>query len=183
MVAFCMSIANSQVVLEYQPSYNRGGQMGLYIGLLIGALFWGISADIIGRKWAFNLTLLVSSVFAIIAGAAPNYASWAAFVAISAFGAGGNLVLDTTVFLEYLPQKNQWLVTLMAVWWGVGQTVVGLVAWAFMRKRLAPSLRKCPPPNKLCQQISVVSLRMTVLGQATWAGVIYTLLSVRSCLL
>ena len=28
---------------------------------------------------------------------------------------GGNLVLDTAVFLEYLPSKDQWLLTLMAV--------------------------------------------------------------------
>ena len=41
------------------------------------------------------------------------------------------LVLDTTVFLEYLPSNKQWLLTLLAGWWGVGQTVAGLVAWGF----------------------------------------------------
>lgn len=133
-MAFLMSIANDAVVLEYQPSYKRGAQMSLYIGLLVGALFWGISADIIGRKWAFNLTLLVASIFTIIAGAAPGYISWSSFVAVAAFGAGGNLVLDTTVFLEYLPSSSQWLVTLMAIWWGVGQVIAGLLAWAYMRK-------------------------------------------------
>ena len=51
---------------------------------------------------------------------------------MSAFGAGGNLVLDTAVFLEYLPSKHQWLLTLMAAWWGVGQLVAGLFAWAYL---------------------------------------------------
>jgi len=129
-----MSITAGQVDLEFNPSYNKGGQIALYVGLLIGALFWGITADMIGRKWAFNLTLLISSIFAIVAGASPNCNAWATFVAISAFGAGGNLVLDTTVFLEYLPSNKQWLVTFMAVWWGVGQTVAALFAWAFIRK-------------------------------------------------
>ena len=132
-----MSIAAGPVGLEYTPSYNRGGQISLYVGLLVGALFWGLSADIIGRKWSFNLSLPIASIFGLVAGASPNYITWFSFVAISAFGAGGNLVLDTTVFLEYLPYNKQWMVTLLAFWWGIGQTVAGLLAWVFLR--LLPS--------------------------------------------
>ncbi len=120
-------------MLEWQPAYPGGGQLALYIGLLFGAFGWGISADIIGRKWAFNLSLLMAAVFSIVTGAAPNYASYATFIAISASAAGGNLVLDTTVFLEFLPSNKQYLVVVMALWWGIGQTVSALFAWAFMR--------------------------------------------------
>jgi MFS family permease len=133
MLAFLPSITATNVVLEYQPTYTRAGQLSLYIGLLAGALFWGITADIFGRKLAFNITLLLTACSTIVAGAAPNYIFWASFNALSAFGAGGNLVLDTTVFLEYLPRNKTWLITLMAAWWGVGQTAAGLVAWAFLR--------------------------------------------------
>lgn len=35
-------------------------------GLAVGALFWGIMVDIIGRKWAFNLTCLITSVFGML---------------------------------------------------------------------------------------------------------------------
>ena len=35
-------------------------------GLAVGALFWGIMVDIIGRKWAFNLTCLITSVFGLL---------------------------------------------------------------------------------------------------------------------
>jgi MFS family permease len=87
--------------------------------MLVGALWWGLSADIIGRKFAFNVSLLISAIFAIVAGASPNWPVLGLFVALSAFGAGGNLVLDTAVFLEYLPSKHQWLLTLMAAWWGM----------------------------------------------------------------
>lgn len=86
--------------------------------MLVGALFWGMTADIIGRKFAFNVSLMICSVFAIVAGASPNWIVLGLFVCLSAFGGGGNLVLDTAVFLEYLPSKNQWLLTLMAAWWG-----------------------------------------------------------------
>ena len=100
--------------------------------MLVGALWWGLSADVIGRKLAFNVSLLISSIFAIVAGASPNWIVLGLFVCLSAFGAGGNLVLDTTVFLEFLPSKQQWLLTLMACWWGIGQLIAGLFAWAFL---------------------------------------------------
>lgn len=35
-------------------------------GLAIGAFSWGILVDIIGRKWAFNLTCLITSVFGLL---------------------------------------------------------------------------------------------------------------------
>ena len=134
-----MSIAANQVVLEYNPPFAHGAQLAFYLAMLVGALFWGITADIVGRWWAFNFSLFISAVFAIAAGGAPNYIGWSSLVAISAFGSGGNLVLDTTVFLEYLPSNKQWLLTLMAGWWGVGQFVAGVVAWGFMRTYRFPS--------------------------------------------
>lgn len=74
----------------------------------------GGSADIIGRRFAFNVSLFLSAIFAIVAGSAPNWIVLGFFVSMAAFGAGGNLVLDTTVFLEYLPGDKQWMVTTLA---------------------------------------------------------------------
>jgi hypothetical protein len=54
-----------------------------------------------------------------VAGASPSWEVLGLFVCLSAFGAGGNLVLDTAVFLEYLPSYRQWMLTLMAAWWGM----------------------------------------------------------------
>lgn len=104
--------------MEFQPRFATGLTIAVYVGMLVGAIFWGFSADIIGRRFAFNFSLLVSAIFTIVAGASPSWTTLGLFVCLSAFGAGGNLVLDTTVFLEYLPGKQQWLLTLMAAWWG-----------------------------------------------------------------
>lgn len=49
-----------------------------------------------------------------------------------AFAGGGNLILDTAVYLEFLPGKYQWSLTFMAAWWGIGQMIASLVAWPFM---------------------------------------------------
>lgn len=152
MILLIQSIIAGQAALEFHPSYARGLTIAAYVGMLIGALFWGITADIIGRKFAFNFSLLVCSIFAIVAGAAPNWIVLGLFICLSSFGGGGNLVLDTAVFLEYLPSKDQWLLTLMAAWWGtisspwglscveymltsqtgIGQLIAGFFAWAFI---------------------------------------------------
>lgn len=89
----------------------------------------GGGADIIGRRFAFNVSLFVSSVFAIVAGASNSWALLGFFVCMAAFGAGGNLVLDTTVFLEYLPANKQWLVTTLASWWGLAPLIPAAFAW------------------------------------------------------
>ncbi|KAF1814571.1 membrane transporter [Eremomyces bilateralis CBS 781.70] len=134
LILLIQSITASQAALEFRATFAEGQTIAVYVGMLVGALFWGLSADVIGRKFAFNCSLMISSVFAIAAGASPNWEVLGLFNCLSAFGSGGNLVLDTAVFLEYLPGQYQYLLTLLAAWWGVGQLTVGLLAWAFMPK-------------------------------------------------
>ncbi|KAL2190886.1 MFS general substrate transporter [Thermothelomyces heterothallicus CBS 203.75] len=76
----------------------------LFVGLCLGSFFWGIGSDILGRRIAFNLTLLITSVF----GTAAAYASsWAGVCLFS-------------------------LLTLLSVWWPVGQLCSSLFAWLFI---------------------------------------------------
>lgn len=118
LIILLQSIISGQAILEFQPSYSTGLTIAVYTGMFVGALFWGLSADVIGRRFAFNVSLFISSVFTVVAGASPTWVVLGLFTCLGAFGAGGNLVLDTTVFLEYLPSRHQWLITLMAAWWG-----------------------------------------------------------------
>lgn len=85
-------------------------------------------------KGAFNISLFICSAAAIVAGAAPNWASLGFFISLIGFGGGGNLILDTTVFLEYLPSHKQWVLTFLASWWGLGQAITGFIAWGFLGK-------------------------------------------------
>ncbi|KAG8623687.1 hypothetical protein KVT40_008663 [Elsinoe batatas] len=147
LVLLLQSIIAGQAALEFQPSFPNGLTIAAYVGMLVGALFWGLSADVIGRRFAFNFSLLLCSIFAIVAGAAPNWYVLGLFVCLSAFGAGGNLVLDTAVFLEFLPSKQQWLLTLMASWWGIGQLIAGLFAWAFLPNYSCADEASCTRAN------------------------------------
>ncbi|KAK6845314.1 hypothetical protein PG995_015424 [Apiospora arundinis] len=121
LILLLQSVISTQAFWEFgEKGYSAGLTVAVYVGMLTGAIFWGMSADIIGRKWAFNISLFICSSAAIVAGAAPNWPSLGFFIALVGFGGGGNLILDTTVFLEYLPSNKQWVLTLMACWWGVG---------------------------------------------------------------
>jgi MFS family permease len=42
-------------------------------GLAVGALTFGLLVDVIGRKWAFNLTCLITSVFGLLIVGVPIY--------------------------------------------------------------------------------------------------------------
>lgn len=125
--------SNVRTYVNYQFGYKFPvSNLMLFAGMLGGALFWGLSGDLIGRRLAFNLSLLTSAIFTIMAGMMGTFASYNLFVFLGAFSAGGNLVLDTCVFLEFLPHKDQWLLSFFALFWGIGQTVAVALAFAFM---------------------------------------------------
>lgn len=104
----------------------------LYIGLIIGAAGWGILADIIGRRLAFNATLALSGIFGIAAGAAPNFVGLGGLLTALGVGLGGNLPVDGMLFLEFIPGNKQYLLTLLSVFWSLGQVLASLIAWAFI---------------------------------------------------
>ncbi|KAL2165420.1 hypothetical protein VTH06DRAFT_718 [Thermothelomyces fergusii] len=102
------------------------------IGLLAGALFWGFGCDIFGRRWAFNLTLGITAVFGMAAAGAPSFAAAGVFAALWSFGVGGNLPVDSAIYLEFLPASHQFLLTVLSVAWAVAQVVATLIAWPLL---------------------------------------------------
>ncbi len=102
------------------------------IGLLAGAMFWGFGCDIFGRRWAFNLTIGVTSVFGLIAAGSPNFVALGCFAAFWSFGVGGNLPVDSAIFLEFLPGSHQYLLTILSIFWALAQILATLVAWPLL---------------------------------------------------
>ncbi|EEP76871.1 conserved hypothetical protein [Uncinocarpus reesii 1704] len=54
-------------------SHVRFTTCALFIGLCLGAVFWGTASDIIGRRLAFNMTLFLCGAFGIAAGSGPTW--------------------------------------------------------------------------------------------------------------
>ncbi|KAI1283925.1 sugar transporter [Xylaria sp. FL0933] len=123
------SLSGEFGVSEKQVRYTTSS---LYIGLSIGSAVWGLGADIMGRRIAFNLTLLITSIFGTLTAFAPNWPAVCFLFALMGTGVGGNLPVDGALFLEFLPDSSSSLLTLLSVWWPVGQLVSSLFAWYFI---------------------------------------------------
>ncbi|ROT41223.1 major facilitator superfamily transporter [Sodiomyces alkalinus F11] len=104
----------------------------LFIGLCFGSFFWGIGSDILGRRLAFNCTLLITSIFGLMTSWAPTWGATCFLYAALGFGVGGNLPVDGALFLEFLPDASSSLLTLLSVWWPVGQLVSSILAWYYI---------------------------------------------------
>ncbi|KAJ7162084.1 major facilitator superfamily domain-containing protein [Mycena filopes] len=133
-IAILMPAIANQYNFPDFSSNIRMATFALYCGLILGATFWGITCDVIGRRVAWNATLFISGIFGVAAGASPNFVTLGAMLACIGFGVGGNLPVDGALFLEFLPGKDQYLLTLLSVWWAVGQVVGSLISWVFLAR-------------------------------------------------
>jgi len=104
----------------------------MFLGLCCGSFFWGIGSDIWGRRMAFNATLLITAVFGISSAFASTWGGVCVLFAAMGFGVGGNLPVDGALFLEFLPDASSSLLTLLSVWWPIGQLCSSLFAWFFI---------------------------------------------------
>ncbi|KAK7423836.1 hypothetical protein QQZ08_008880 [Neonectria magnoliae] len=126
------SLIFTPVANEFAPTRPPLLTLAQNIGLLGGAMFWGFGCDIFGRKLAFNLTLGLTAVWGLIAAASPNFAAVGVFAALWSFGVGGNLPVDSAIFLEFLPSTHQYLLTILSVDWAIAQVVATLIAWPLL---------------------------------------------------
>ena len=126
------SLILTPVVNEFGVSRPPLLSLAQNIGLLAGAIFWGFYADIAGRRWAFNLTLGLTAVWGMIAAGSPNFAAIGIFASFWSFGVGGNLPVDSAVFLEFLPGSHQYLLTILSIDWAIAQVIATLVAWPLL---------------------------------------------------
>jgi MFS family permease len=92
----------------------------------MGASFWGTASDVVGRRLAFNFTLFLAGAFGLAAGGGPNWIGTAALFSCLGLGVGGNLPVDGALFLEFLPLSSNNLLTLLSVFWPIGQVIASL---------------------------------------------------------
>ncbi|CAE7201236.1 hypothetical protein PTNB73_05938 [Pyrenophora teres f. teres] len=141
-------------------------------GLAVGALGFGLAVDIIGRKWAFNLTCLITSVFGLLLAAPKyNYPAICAIYFLASLGLGGNIPIDATITLEFLPHNRRFLVALLSMWQPVGVAIASCIAYGTTAKwRCDPSLKSChdvSPGTECCTVDSNMGWRYTVIVLGT----------------
>jgi putative MFS transporter len=127
-----LGFALPAIIAEWRIS---GGQAGFivtstFIGMLVGAWFWGTISDRIGRRTGFQLTVLIFAVFGILSAFAPNPTTLMFLRALTGFGLGGALPLDFSVYAEYLPRANRGRnLVLLESFWALGTILAAALAW------------------------------------------------------
>ncbi|KAF4584140.1 membrane transporter [Ophiocordyceps camponoti-floridani] len=122
------------IAQEFHPDRPPLFTLAQNIGLLAGAAFWGFGCDVFGRKLGFNLTLGLTAFWGLVAASAPSFAAIGFFACMWSFGVGGNLPVDSAVFLEFLPQSHQYLLTVLSIDWSLAQVIANLIAWPLLTK-------------------------------------------------
>ncbi|XP_015082253.1 organic cation/carnitine transporter 7-like [Solanum pennellii] len=104
----------------------------VFVGMLIGALFWGFITDSYGRRKGLLSIALVTAVCAILSIFSPNYNWLLAVRMMVGFGAGGGLVYGSW-FLEFVPSeyRGMWMM-MYAGFWTMGTILEALLALMIM---------------------------------------------------
>ena len=102
---------------ELSPSEKWVLSAIFFVGMFLGAWLWGIVADRCGRKHAFTATCCLTFTF----GSGSALANSATALAMCRFavglGLGGNLAVDFSMFLEYLPSEYRGRATVWLTGW------------------------------------------------------------------
>lgn len=127
-----MTLPSLSAEFDISEKSVRYTTSALFIGLSLGSFGWGIGSDVLGRRIPFNVTLLIAAVFGIWSAYARTWGWVCFFYAALGSGVGGSLPVDGALFLEFLPDASSSLLTMLSVWWPIGQLVSSLIAWYFI---------------------------------------------------
>jgi putative MFS transporter len=103
----------------------------IFIGMLLGAWFWGMASDYIGRKKAFIATVIIYSLFTFIGLFIPPNYVWLALARCAAgFGVGGMLPVVSALLTEFVPtNKRGRYMVLLESFWILGTLIAAFLAW------------------------------------------------------
>ena len=152
------SLIFTPVANEFLPSRPPFLTLAQNLGLLVGAIFWGFGCDIYGRRWAFNLTIGITAVFGMAAAGSPNFAGIAVFAALWSIGVGGNLPVDSAIFLEFLPATHQYLLTILSIDWALAQVLANLVAWPLLGNLTCQQGEDCEKSDNMGWRYFVITM-------------------------
>lgn len=121
--AFGLILSPLQQELGFGPEQTGKLSTAFSIGLTAGAFVWGVLVDVIGRQWAFNLTVLIACAFGLCIAVPSTYTTILVFTAITGFGVGGNIPIDTTITLEFTPHNKRYLLPLLSIFQPIGVVI------------------------------------------------------------
>lgn len=78
-----------------------------FLGILVGAWFWGTISDKIGRRTGFQITIAIFVIFGVASAFAPSVIWLAVLRCLTGFGLSGALPLDRPLVTVSSPRSAQ----------------------------------------------------------------------------
>jgi MFS family permease len=130
--AFGLVLSPIQQELGFGADQTGKLSTAFSIGLTAGAFVWGVLVDVIGRKFSFNLTVFIACIFGTCIALPSSYNAILVLTALTGFGVGGNIPIDTTITLEATPQSRRYLLPLLSIFQPIGVVICSILAYGFI---------------------------------------------------
>ncbi|KAG9488121.1 synaptic vesicle glycoprotein 2C [Eleutherodactylus coqui] len=131
VVGFVLPSAETDMCIPDSSS----GWLGsiVYLGMMLGAFFWGGLADKVGRKQSLLICMSVNGFFAFLSSFVQGYGLFLVCRLLSGFGIGGALPTAFSYFSEVLAREKRgehlsWL----CMFWMIGGIYASAMAWAII---------------------------------------------------
>ena len=174
--AFGLVLSPMQQELGFGTDQTGNLSTAFSAGLTAGAFVWGMLVDIIGRQWAFNLTVFIASAFGLCIGAPSSYKAILVLTALTGFGVGGNIPIDTTVTLEFTPQSKRYLLPLLSVFQPLGVVICSVMAYGFIPNySCSPNFSEGDSALPSCHAVSAGEACCTKESNMGWRYLLFTL--------
>ncbi|NXC88494.1 SV2C protein, partial [Cercotrichas coryphoeus] len=131
VVGFVLPSAETDMCIPNSGS----GWLGniVYLGMMVGAFFWGGLADKVGRRQSLLICMSVNGFFAFLSSFVQGYGFFLFCRLFSGFGIGGALPTVFSYFSEVLAREKRgehlsWL----CMFWMIGGIYASAMAWAII---------------------------------------------------
>ena len=106
VLAFMLPALHNHPDESWRLTEEQLGLLSAFLntGQALGACFWGVFADAVGRRKAFLGSVGLTALMGIASAFSPTLPVWCALRFATAFALGGNLPLAVTVASELLPE-------------------------------------------------------------------------------
>ncbi|XP_073322680.1 synaptic vesicle glycoprotein 2Ca isoform X3 [Pagrus major] len=131
VVGFVLPSAETDMCVPNSSSGWLGSV--IYLGMMVGAFFWGGMSDKIGRRQCLLICMSTNGFFAFLSSFVQGYGLFLVCRLFAGFGIGGAVPIVFSFFAEVLSREKRgehlsWL----CMFWMIGEIYASAMAWAII---------------------------------------------------
>ncbi|XP_022614680.1 synaptic vesicle glycoprotein 2C [Seriola dumerili] len=131
VVGFVLPSAETDMCVPNSSSGWLGSVV--YLGMMVGALFWGGMSDKVGRRQCLLICMSTNGFFAFLSSFVQGYGLFLLCRLVAGFGIGGAVPIVFSFFAEVLSREKRgehlsWL----CMFWMIGEIYASAMAWAII---------------------------------------------------